>query len=106
MKKVFLVIGGNGTKIISENVLVKDLKQTIEAMSTEDVKVKQRDVESFANDVLAHLDGSSINESNYKSELSNYAQALIKYTVLTPYNFYNFINAENKCKCETCTCEK
>lgn len=94
MKKVFLVSTEKGTKIISESVLVKELKQLIKEVN---VKVKQRDIENFTSEALSTLDGLSVSEEYFINMLKEYATALIGYASLTPFGFYKKLN-------ETCSC--
>lgn len=94
MKKVFLVSTEKGTKIISESVLVKELKQSIKEANA---KVKQRDLENFATEALNTLDGLSVTEEYFKNVLNDYTTALIGYASLTPFGFYKKLNG-------MCTC--
>lgn len=94
MKKVFLVSTEKGTKIISESVLVKELKQSIKEANA---KVKQRDLENFATEALNALDGLSVSEEYFKGILNDYTTALVGYASLTPFGFYKRLN-------ETCSC--
>ena len=94
MKKVFLVSTEKGTMVISESVLVKELKQSIKEANA---KVKQRDLENFATEALNTLDGLSVSEEYFKGILKEYTTALIGYSSLTPFGFYKKLN-------ETCNC--
>lgn len=94
MKKVFLVSTEKGTKIISESVLVNELKQLIKNANA---KVKQRDIEIFANEALIALDGRSISEGYFINILKEYSTALIEYALLTPFGFYKTL--QDKCSC-------
>jgi len=91
MKKVFLVSTEKGTKIISENVLVKELKEVIKARGS---KCKTTEVEKFVAEALAELDGKSMDNETYEAKITEFATALIKYSELTPYTFY--ITIQNK----------
>lgn len=94
MKKVFLVSTEKGTKIISESVLVNELKQLIKEANA---KVKQRDIEDFANEALNRLDGCSVSEEYFTNILKKYATALIEYALLTPFGFFKTLQ-------DTCSC--
>ena len=94
MKKVFLVSTEKGTKIISESVLVNELKQLIKNANA---KVKQRDIEIFASEALIVLDGRSVSEEYFINILKEYSTALIEYALLTPFGFYKTLQDKRSC---------
>lgn len=97
MKKVFLVSTEKGTKIISESVLVNELKQLIKNANA---KVKQRDIEIFASEALIALDGLSVSEEYFINILKEYATSLIEYALLTPFGFYKTHKTlQDNCSC-------
>ena len=85
MKKVFIVTNEGNTRVISENVLVKDLS---EALKQQNLKVKRKDVELFVEGAMDEHNGRSMDNTMYTNLLKDYSKSLDEYSNLTPYLYY------------------
>jgi hypothetical protein len=85
MKKVFIVTNEGNTRVISENVLVKDLS---EVLKQQNLKVKRKDVEQFVKGAMDEHNGRSMDNTMYTNLLNDYSKSLTEYSNLTPYLYY------------------
>ena len=85
MKKVFIVTNEGNTRVISENVLVKDLS---EALKQQNLKVKRKDVELFVECAMDEHNGCAMDNTMYTNLLKDYSKSLAEYSNLTPYLYY------------------
>ena len=85
MKKVFIVTNEDNTRVISENVLVKDLS---EVLKQQNLKVKRKDVELFVEGAMDEHNGRAMDNKMYTNLLKDYSKSLAEYTILTPYLYY------------------
>ena len=85
MKKVFIVTNEGNTRVISENVLVKDLS---EVLKQQNLKVKRKDVELFVEGAMDEHNGRAMDNKMYTNLLKDYSKSLSEYTILTPYLYY------------------
>lgn len=85
MKKVFIVTNEGNTRVISENVLVKDLS---EVLKQQNLKVKRKDVELFVEGAMDEHNGRAMDNKIYTNLLKDYSKSLAEYTILTPYLYY------------------
>lgn len=85
MKKVFIVTNEGNTRVISENVLVKDLS---EVLKQQNLKVKRKDVELFVEGAMDVHNGRAIDNDMYTNLLNDYSKSLAEYSNLTPYLYY------------------
>ena len=89
MKKVFIVTGQEGTKIVTESVLTNDLKDSIAQANYPNLSaVKRKDVEEFAAEIMNEMNGQSQPESAYHSMLRLWSESIVEYANLTPYNYF------------------
>jgi hypothetical protein len=89
MKKVFIVTGQEGTKIVTESVLTSDLKDAMASANYKNLSaVKRKDVEEFAAEIMNEMNGQSQPESAYNSMLRMWSESLVEYANLTPYNYF------------------
>ena len=86
MKKVFIVNTEDGTRVISANVLAKDIQEIIKENGF--TEVKRKDVELFAEETVQENFGKAISYLEYKPALKQYVDCLVEYTKLTPYQFF------------------
>lgn len=85
MKKVFIVTNEGNTRVISENVLVKDLS---EALKQENLKVKRKVVEQFAEGAMDEHNGKAMDNTVYTNLLKEYTKSLAEFSNITPYLYY------------------
>ena len=85
MKKVFIVTNEGNTRVISENVLVKDLS---EVLKKQNLKVKRKDVELFVEGAMDEHNGRAMDNTMYTNLLNDYSKSLADYSNLTPYLYY------------------
>ena len=85
MKKVFIVTNEGNTRVISENVLVKDLS---EVLKQQNLKVKRKDVELFVEGAIDEHNGCAMDNTMYTNLLKDYSKSLAEYSHLTPYLYY------------------
>ena len=85
MKKLFIVTDGENTRVISENVLVKDLS---EVLKQQNLKVKRKDVEQFVEGAMNEHNGHAMDNTMYTNLLKDYSKSLAEYSNLTPYSYY------------------
>ena len=85
MKKVFIVTNEGNTRVISENVLVKDLSETLKQQN---LKVKRKDVEQFVECAMDEHNGRAMDNTMYTNLLKEYSKSLAEYSNLTPYLYY------------------
>lgn len=93
MKPLFIVNDEqNGTKVVSENVLTNDIRESLKNRGI--TEYKRCDVESLAHDVVIEHAGKAISCESYQSMIANYVQVLITFHIITPYIFMKEYTAD------------
>ena len=86
MKPLFIVNDEkNGTKVVSENVLTNDIRESLKNRGI--TEYKRCDVESLAHDVVIEHAGKAIDSEDYQRMIANYVQVLTTFHTITPYIF-------------------
>ena len=86
MKPLFIVNDEqNGTKVVSENVLTSDIRESLKNKGISEYK--RCDVESLAHDVVIEHAGKAISGESYQRMIANYVQVLTTFHTITPYIF-------------------
>ena len=86
MKPLFIVNDEqNGTKVVSENVLTNDIRESMKKKNITSYKLC--DVESLAHDVVIENAGKAIDGETYQRMLHNYVQVLTTFHEITPFIF-------------------
>lgn len=83
---VFIVNDEQGPRVITQGTLEKDIQSRLTA------KVKTKDVESYAQDLIGHLNGKAINRAEYDTALAEAETALTGFSTLTPWAFGELLN--------------
>ena len=86
MKPLFIVNDEqNGTKVVSENVLTNDIRESLKNRGISEYK--RCDVESLAHDVVMDKAGKAIDSEDYQRMIANYVQVLTTFHTITPFIF-------------------
>ena len=85
MKPLFIVNDAQGTKVVSANVLTKDIRDVFAQHNI--TNYKRCDVESLAEDVVIEKAGKAISSEEYAQMINQYVYVLQEYNNITPYRY-------------------
>ncbi len=91
--KAFIVNYENGsTRIITKGVLVEDIKAQLAQI--EPNKIRTKDIESYADELMNRLTGQALAEGSYETQITDATVALRDFSTLTPYQYAQLINLQ------------
>lgn len=90
--KVFIVNKDGNTAVISKGVLIKDITSVL----PESVKFKQKDIDSYAEQLLDACAGKAIDAIDYSEMMTEARQALEMYATMTPYTLFQMVKSINQ----------
>lgn len=88
MKKVFIVLYQEGTRVITNALLTNDLREKLNGT------VRRTDIESFVKEAMDEFDGHSFNHKEYEAMITNWCKSILDYNNLTPYSFHKLYKTD------------